>query len=94
MTLCKKSDPYSCKVYADVRKLAIIQDQDTLPQCATRMLSRLQTLWGQGQSRGFKLGAWATALGIYGAYYMLAEDKRPASIRDAVANKRQEGGQK
>ena len=28
----------------------------------------LSTIWGQGQSRGFKIGAWAVALGLFGAY--------------------------
>lgn len=52
------------------------------------MFSRLQQLWGSGESRGFKLGAWAVAIAIAGGFHYFVEDKRPASIKDKAAAKK------
>ena len=35
------------------------------------MLQKLKTIWGSGQSRGFKLGAWAVAITAFGAYQVM-----------------------
>ena len=45
------------------------------------MLKRLQTLWGSGESRWFKLGAWGVAATAFYVHYTYYSDKRPESMR-------------
>lgn len=33
------------------------------------LVTKAKNLWGSGQSRTFKFGAWAAAIGAFGAYY-------------------------
>jgi len=52
------------------------------------VMQRFKTLWGSGESRVWKFGAWATALGLYGGYeyyHKFYADKRPLEMRERAA---------
>jgi hypothetical protein len=45
----------------------------------------VKKLWGADQGLGFKVGAWAVALGLFAGHHYFYADKRPKELQDKAA---------